>query len=216
MKNKTFSFINIAGLTIGITSFLLIALYIFDELTFDSFHKKADNIYRVVENKISAEGKKAKTTGAGYQVSEKAKADLPEIKDAVRLSIFGRANVAAIENNNVFYEDFILGSQSFLAVFDFPLLQGNRKTALTSPHSVIITEETAKKFFGTTNAEGKTLKVDRDSSVSFKVTGVLKNFPVNSSISFNLLFPNQALPMMSLKNLSVLTGVPAPFLLTFY
>ena len=67
MKNKVFSFINIFGLTIGLTSFLLIALYIFDELTSDAFHKNADNIYRVVEYKITPEGKEIKTAGAGYQ-----------------------------------------------------------------------------------------------------------------------------------------------------
>src|SRR5207248_681764 len=81
MKNKVFSFINIFGLTIGLISFLLIALYIFDELTFDAFHKNADNIYRVVEHKITPEGKEIRSAGAGYQVSEKSKANFPEIKD---------------------------------------------------------------------------------------------------------------------------------------
>ena len=119
MKNKIFSFINIIGLTIGLTSFLLIALYIFDELTFDRFHKNADNIYRVVESKTTAEGKETKIAGAGYQVSEKAKADFPEIKDAVRMVAFGRANVSAIENTNVFYEDFTIGNLGFLTTFDF-------------------------------------------------------------------------------------------------
>ena len=187
IKTKVLSFINILGLTISITSFLLIALYIFDELTFDAFHKNAANIYRVIESKTTAEGKKSKTTGTGYQVSEKGKADLPQIKDAARLAIFGRTNVEATENNKVFYEDFILGNPGFLTVFDFPLLQGDRKTALSAPHAVIVTEETAQKFFGTAKAEGKTLKLDRD-SIPFKITGVLKNFPANSSISFNLIF----------------------------
>src|SRR6187549_949348 len=85
-KNKTFSFINIIGLTIGLTSFLLIALYIFDELTFDRFHANANNIYRIVENKTYAGGKTTKTTGAGFLVSERAKTQLPEIKDAVRFA----------------------------------------------------------------------------------------------------------------------------------
>src|ERR1044072_9084421 len=92
-KHKTFSFINVIGLTIGLTSFLLIALYIFDELIFDRFHKNAGNIYRVVESKTSAEGKTAKTTGTGFQVSVRAKTDIPEVKDAARLAAFGRANV---------------------------------------------------------------------------------------------------------------------------
>ena len=186
-KNKTFSFINIIGLTIGLTSFLLIALYIFDELTFDRFHANADNIYRIVENKTYAEGKTTKTTGAGFLVSERAKAQLPEIKDAVRFAAFGRTNVASGDNKtNVFYEDYIVGNPGFLKVFSFPLLSGNRNTALSEPNTVIITEASAKKYFGTANVVGRLLFIDTD-SVPFKVTAVLKNFPANSSISFNLM-----------------------------
>lgn len=88
LKNKAFSFINLTGLTIGLTSFLLIALYVFDELTFDGFHKNADNIYRIVESRIFTGGKTTKTTGSGFQVSERGKESIPEIKNAARLSIF--------------------------------------------------------------------------------------------------------------------------------
>ena len=192
MKNKIFSFINIFGLTIGITSFLLIALYIFDELTFDRFHKNADNIYRVVEEKTTQEGKTAKIAGAGYLVSQKAKTDFPEVKDAARFVTFGRTNVSALENTNVFYEDFTIGNQGFLTIFDYKLLQGDRNTALTAPHSVIVTEETAKRLFNTINVMGKAIKVDRD-SLPFKITGVLKNFPANSHLSFNLLFSESSM-----------------------
>src|SRR5260221_11988623 len=85
MKNKIFSFINILGLTVGLTSFLLIALYIFDELTFDRFHKNANNIYRIVNDKTTPDGKETKIAGAGYQISARAKTDFPEVKDAARL-----------------------------------------------------------------------------------------------------------------------------------
>ena len=186
LKNKIFSAVNIIGLTIGLTSFLLIALYVFDELTFDSFHKNANDIYRLVNGKTSADGKETKIAAAGYQVSARAKTDIPGVKEVVRITVFGRNNVSAAENTNVFYEDFTIGSPGFLTVFDFKLLQGNRNTALTAPHSVIVTEETAKKFFGTADVLGKILKIDRD-SIPFKITGVLKNFPANSSLSFNLL-----------------------------
>jgi len=186
LKNKAFSFINLTGLTIGLTSFLLIALYVFDELTFDGFHKNADNIYRIVESRTFTGGKTTKTTGSGFQVSERGKESIPEIKNAARLSIFGRANVTSGDDKtNVFYEDYISASPGFLTVFSFPLLYGDRNSALTAPNSVIITEESAKKYFGTSNATGKLLFVDRD-SVPLKITGVLKDFPANSSISFNL------------------------------
>ncbi|MEP7376968.1 MAG: ABC transporter permease [Chitinophagaceae bacterium] len=191
-KNKTYSIINILGLTLGLVCFLLIALYVFDEMTFDGFHKSADNIYRLIDNRTTPEGTQTRIAGAGYQVSEKVKTDLPGVKDAVRLLTFGRANVAAVENTNVFYEPFRIGNPAFLTMFDFPLLRGDRKTALTDPHSVIITEETAQKFFKTNDVLGKALKVDRD-SVPFKITAILKNFPVNSHISFNVLFSESSM-----------------------
>src|SRR5215203_1068913 len=192
MKNKIFSFINIFGLTIGLTTFLLIALYIFDEFTFDRFHKNADTIYRVVENRITPEGKEIKNGGAGYQVSAKGKEDLPGIKNAARLLTFGRANVGNTQNTNVFYEDYTIGNPGVLSIFDFEVLQGDRTSALTAPHSAIVTEETAGKLFGSTNVLGKALKVNNDSSL-YKITAVLRNFPVNSHLSFNVLFSESSI-----------------------
>jgi len=191
-KNKTFSFINIFGLTIGLTSFLLISLYIFDELTFDRFHKNADNIYRLIEEKTSPEGKETKFAGAGYQVTEKTKTVFPEVREGVRLVTLSRINVSTIDDSQVFYEDFTLANQDFLSAFDFELLSGDPNSALTAPHSVIITEETAKKLFNTSDVLGKEIKVDRD-SIPFKVTGVLKNIPVNSHLKFNLLFSESSI-----------------------
>ena len=92
-KHKIFSFINMIGLTIGLTSFILIALYIFDELTFDRIHKKADDIYRVVESKTSAEGKTTRRSGVGFLVSTRAKTDFPEIRDVARISHFWRPDI---------------------------------------------------------------------------------------------------------------------------
>ncbi len=186
-KHKTFSFINIIGLTIGLTSFILIALFIFDELTFDRLHKNTDNIYRLVESNTSAEGKTVKKSGAGFQVSARAKTGFPEIQDVARISQFWRPKIRPGNNKaNVFHEDFIAANPGFLSVFSFPLIYGDRSSALTEPKSVILTEETAKKFFGIADAVGKILFFDND-SVPYKVTGVLKNIPANSSISFNLL-----------------------------
>ena len=197
IKNKTFSFINIFGLTIGITSFLLIALYVFDELTFDTFHKNTDNIYRVIDYKTSTTGKETKIAGAGYQVSAQAVEKLPQVKQAVRFVTLGRSNVGTVDNTKIFYEDFAVGTPEVLTVFDFNLKYGN-KNALDEPYSVIVTEETAKKIFGSTDVVGKVLKVDRD-SIPYKITGILKNFPSNSSISFDLLFSESSIASNSFK-----------------
>ncbi len=192
VSNRISSFINIFGLTVGLTCFLLISLYVFDELTFDRFHKNADDIFRVITHRTTPEGKEIKIAGAGYQVSENAKHDFPEIAETGRLISLGRTNVSAIGNSNVFYETYILGNEGFLKLFSFSFLKGDRTTALSLPHSVIITEETALKLFNSGDVTGKMIKIDRD-TVPFTITGVLENFPVNSHLSFNLLFSESSL-----------------------
>ena len=186
-KHKTFSFINTIGLTIGLSSFILIALFIFDELTFDRIHKHSDNIYRVVENSTSPEGKVTRRSATGLQVSARAKTGFPDIVDVARISRFWHPDIRTGANDaKVFHEDFIAANPGFLNVFSFPLIDGDRKSALTLPNSVILTEETARKFFNTSNVVGRLLFFDND-SVPYRVTGVLKKFPVNSSLSFNML-----------------------------
>src|SRR5688572_1487160 len=191
-RNKTYSFINIFGLTLGLTCFLLIALYVFDELTYDRFHAKADRIYRVIDEKTSPEGKESKTAAVGYQIAERAPADIPEVKLAARFTAFGRTNVADPLSTNTIHELFITANSDFLQVFDFTLLEGNRNTALTAPHSVILTEETAKRIYGVSSVVGRTLKAETD-SVPFIVTGILKDFPSNSHVSFNLIFSESSI-----------------------
>src|SRR5258706_10402261 len=138
-KHKTFSFINSIGLTIGLASFILIALFIFDELTFDRSHKNADNIYRVIESKTSAEGKTTPRSGTGFQVSARAKTGFPEIKDIARISHFWRPDIRTGDNKTtVFHEDYIAANPGFLNVFSFPLIYGDRNSALTAPKSVVL------------------------------------------------------------------------------
>lgn len=185
-KNRIYSFINIFGLTAGLSAFLLIALYIFDELTYDRFHKNGESIYRVLENKTSATGKESKVVSVAFNISERAKKDFPEVANATRFSMLGRVNVRNEENTNVFYESYFIADEPFLHVFGFPVLQGDAKTALKAPNSVIISEETAKKIFGQTNVVGKSLFTDRD-SLPNKITAVVK-IPANSHLTFNILF----------------------------
>ena len=198
IRNLFFSLINIFGLMIGLASFILISLYVFDEYTYDSFHKNADSIYRVVENRTSSEGNETKIAGAGYQISEKTKADVPGIIDAARMITFGRINVSDASKTNVFYEDYSLASPGFLTTFDFELAQGNKETALNDPFSIIITEETALKIFNTTEVMGKSMKIGDEPL--FTITGVLNNFPDNSSINFNLLLSESSITDSNWKN----------------
>jgi len=191
-RNKTYSFINIFGLTLGLICFLLIALYVFDELTYDSFHKNASNTYRVVETRVSPEGKESKIAAVGYKIAEQSLVSIPEVKKAARFTTFGRTNVSDPAVTNTFYESFSIANPEYLQVFDFKLIEGDRTTALTAPRSVILTEETAKKIFGVSSVVGRTLKTDTD-SLPYTITGILQNFPSNSHISFNLLFSESSI-----------------------
>lgn len=186
-KNKTYSFINILGLTLGLVCFLLISLYVFDELTYDSFHKNASNIYRVVETKVSPEGKESKVATTAYKIAEQSPVAIPEVKMAARFVSYGRMNVSDPASTNVFYETFSTANQEFLNVFDFKFIHGDRNTALKFPRSVLLTEDMAKKVYGVSSVVGRTFKADSD-SLPYTVTGVLQNFPSNSHISFNILF----------------------------
>jgi putative ABC transport system permease protein len=190
-KQKVFSLINLFGLTTGLACFLLIALYLFDELTYDAFHQNATSIYRVVETKTSTEGNEKKVVAVASNISEAARKQLPEVAKATRFSMVGRANISNEENEKVFYESFYLADASFFKVFDFPLLYGSKTNALSAPHTVVLTDETAEKLFGQKDAVGKVIHTDRD-SVPYKVTAVI-HVPKNSHLQFNLLFSESTL-----------------------
>ena len=185
LKQKAFSFINIFGLSVGLICFLLIALYLTDELTFDTFHTKAGSLYRVIETSTTPSGKETTATSVAYNVGAAAQKDLPGIAGSCFFSGGGRTNVWNDENKQVFYETFTYATASFFELFDFPVVQGNRQ-ALSAPHSVVVTEETALKYFGRKDVLGKTIRTEVD-SLPFTITAVI-NIPGNSHIKFNLLF----------------------------
>jgi putative ABC transport system permease protein len=182
-KSKLYTTLNVAGLTFGIGCFLLIGLYLFDELTFDEQHTKAGRIYRVIEHK-NTRGEVTTIAAAGYKLAEEAKKAIAEIENTTRISRMGRANLVNPENPVNFQETITSANESFLEIFDFPLILGDKKTALKEPNSIVITEELARRLFGQTQALGKTLQYSFMES-PLKVTGVLKNHPRNSSFDFN-------------------------------
>lgn len=186
-RQPGYSLLNITGLTFGMICFLLIALYVVDELSFDAFHTDADRIYRVIETKTSGDGKQTKTGTVAYNISAQGEKNFPQIVASTRAFGMGRANMLNPANNNVFYDDFWMGDNNFLQVFDFPLLEGDRATALQEPYSVIITSEIAKKLFGDQSAMEGLIQTERFPT-PFKVTSVLKEIPSNSHLQLRLLF----------------------------
>jgi len=186
LKHKGHSAINIAGLAVGMASFLLILLYVKDESSFDKFHQDYEQIYRVTELDYSETGEtKLANTYSG--IGPVLQNDFPEVETFVRLYITELSVSNVNGGSDKFMESaFAYADSSFWDVFGFELLRGNTETALSNPFSVVLTESMAVKYFGSSeDAMGETLKVDE--KFSYQVTGIVKDLPNNSHIQFDFL-----------------------------
>lgn len=187
MKNKAFSLINILGLTTGIMVCLMIFIYIQNEFSVDRFHKKGDHIYRVMRG-VSLNGKER---GVAYLSGPYAPALLNDFKNEISQAV--RVNptdaLVMINKKQSFHERRVYDVDSnFFSFFSFPLLQGNAATVLKDPGSVVLTESTAKKYFGSaTRAMGQVIELDKN--LPLKVTGIAKDVPSNSHLNFDLVVP---------------------------
>jgi putative ABC transport system permease protein len=182
-RNKLFSAINILGLSIGIALCFLIMLYVQDELSYDRFNKNADHIARIYF-KANINGGKISEAGIMAPVAATMKKDFPEVKEAARLVKIGSVKVTyadkTFKNDELAYAD-----PSLFSVFTLPFIEGDAKTALTQPHTLIITSKTAEKYFGKENPIGKTLGFN-DNKEIYKVTGVIDNIPSNAHFHFDM------------------------------
>ena len=191
-RQKGYSFINIAGLTLGLACCLIIMLYVRYEFSYDRFHQHADRIYRVVEDRTQPEGRTALSSASGF-VGPALVRDLPEILHAVR---FKKATMLMAFEEKRFQEDEIFFTDSTVfGVFSFPLLTGHPQTALTEPFSIVLTEETALRYFGQADPVGQTLMID--DRHPFRVTGVLRDIPANSHIRFDMLLSMSTMEAVS-------------------
>lgn len=185
-RNKIYSFINIAGLSIGLACAMLIMLYVKDEVSFDGFHHNVGHIYRIA-SKASRQGVERQSGHTGYLQGPRFAQNVPGIKSFVRVQS-GSEDIKTV--TEVQSQDLLYVDSSFFSVFSFPLLDGNANTCLTEPHSVVLSEDAAKKHFGTSQAVGKVMLLREDSVfVGYKVTAVAKRCPQNSSIRFEVLLP---------------------------
>lgn len=187
LKNKTFSLINIFGLAIGFTSFILIGLYVMDELSYDRFHEKADRIYRL-DVDIRFGGTDLKLASSADPAGAVMKKDYPEVEQYVRFYAnegpkFVKKGTEYIRENDVAYADSTL-----FDVFTLPVIAGNPKTALDQPNTMVISETAAKKYFGTTDVLGKRLEIGTDEKTQYSITAVIKDIPKNSHFYFDMLF----------------------------
>src|SRR5258706_7027082 len=184
-KNKTSSAINIFGLTIGMTSCLLIALYIQHELSYDNFEKKGNRITRVImDYKFDGGTEFKKGNFTSVRVATVFKRTFPEIESAIRMT--SSESVVEYKDKLFSEKNFMFADPSFFDLFTFKLLQGDPKNVLSAAHRVVVTESTSKKYFGKESPVGKALHVGND-SIPYQVTGVIQDCPSNSQIKFDFL-----------------------------
>ncbi|MFT3705389.1 MAG: ABC transporter permease [Agriterribacter sp.] len=190
-RNKAYSLINILGLSLGLACAMLIILYVKDEVSYDRFHKNVNSIYRIGMERLKPDGSTDGTNGiTGYFQGPKFSANIPEIKAFVRLQS-DRKDIKT--GNEVKSQDVHLVDSNFLSVFSFPLVSGSIQNALSRSNDIVISEDMAKKQFGTTDAVGKIImmKEQGDQFSPYVVTAVTKRCPQNSSIKFDVLLPMQ-------------------------
>ena len=186
-KNKTFSFINIAGLAIGLSCFLLIALYVLDELSFDKYNANADRTYRI-NSDIRFGGADLHMPVTSDMMGQLLKKDYPQVEQYTRIYTFNGDKLIKKGNDYINEEHVAHADSTFFDVFTLPAIEGDTRTALNEPNTVVITESMAKKYFSTTQALGKNLEVKDEKNPLYKVTAVIKEFPENSHFHFDFIF----------------------------
>ena len=199
-RNKSYTLINIAGLAVGIAACLLIFLVIRFETSFDNFHPGKAHIYRIAsvyneQNEISYAG------GSSFAVGPALRLDFPQVKVA---SIFksGNDQISFETGDQIkkFPADVYYTEPEFFKMFDFPLLAGDSKSALSKPATAILTQEVAEKFFGNwQNAIGQTIKYNNDNQQVYLITGILKNIPANTDFPLGVVVSYSTLQTMAIK-----------------
>ncbi|RRB18404.1 FtsX-like permease family protein [Larkinella knui] len=186
LKNRFYSLINMTGLTVGLAVGMLILLWVQDELSFDRFHSKADQIYRL-ENRVGTGSSQQIWTTTVAPIAEMGKKELPEIKDAVRVTdgnlyaLFKYKEKTFAEDHSAFVDP------SLFTLFDFKLIKGNPAKPFPDDQSIVLTETTARRYFGTDEPIGKVITAD--GKTSFTVSGIIHDFPKNSSFKGDLFLP---------------------------
>jgi len=185
-KNKVYSAINIAGLAIGIAACIMIMLFVLYERSFDNLHTK--NIYRLNEvQKFPGMVASQKVGLSMFPMGPTLKNEFPEVKNFTRVRWQEKYQLTFGEKRIYLPHTYFVDS-TFLKIFDYPLIKGNRATVLEKPHSAILTEATAQKLFGNNDPMGKTITHYAGDTTSFVVTGIMKDIPQNSQQQFDALF----------------------------
>lgn len=191
IKNKGIFSINVLGLALGIASCLIITLFVADELSYDRFNKKADEIVRIVF-RAKINGEEIKEGVVMAPVGETLKQEFPEVLDATRMRRMGTPKISS-ENESFRNGSFAFVDPNFFSIFTLPIIKGNAVTPLAQPNTLVITQETAFKYFGNTDPIGKILHLEGQVE-PFVVTAIIEKVPENSHFHFDLFAAMGGLP----------------------
>lgn len=183
-KYKFFSFINIAGLTIGMACCLLLFVYVVDELSYDTFHWEHEKVYRIgLKGRIG--GQELMTSNSSLPVGPTMQAEIPGVESVMRLMYASAAAGYPMRNGEKLFteERIVIADSNFFTFFSFRLREGDPRTALNEPNTIVLTEALARKYFGTVDCLGQTLVVGNDRK-AVKVTGIAEEAPSNSHFSY--------------------------------
>ena len=192
-KNKTFSFINVFGLATGIACSLLIFLFVRDELSYDRFHKDAQNIYRVVKDFVNDDGSRLPDATTPPAVAPAMQREMPEVENITRVfPSWGRDFLIKYGDKKLIEQNLYRVDSSFFDVFTFPFIKGDPKNSFKNIKSIVLTKTTAKRYFGNDDPIGKILSVDDLGDMM--VSGVIKDVPSNSHFHFDFLISVRTFP----------------------
>jgi putative ABC transport system permease protein len=193
LRDKSYTVLNIVGLTIGIACSALIFLFVFDELTYDRSHEKSANLYRLnAAYHLPNNGGFEQWAASGSAVAEILTKDFPEVKQAVRVRKLADIMMQKASSDERFYETVFAADSNFFDVFTFHFLAGNPQNALLDQHSIVVTERMAQKYFSTTDAVGKSIYLPKDST-ELKITGVIENYPPNTHLKTDMIISIETL-----------------------
>jgi putative ABC transport system permease protein len=187
IKNRTFSIINIAGLAIGLCCFLLITMYVVDELSYDRYNEKADRIYRV-NSDIRFGGNDMPLAVCSDPMGATLKKDYPQVEQYARVYASSGSKTIRKGTEWLTENDVANVDSTFFDVFTLPAIGGDTRTALNEPNTVVISRSTALKYFGNVNVVGKMLETNESKNNLYKITAVIKDIPRNSHFHFDFLF----------------------------
>jgi putative ABC transport system permease protein len=195
-RNRTYSTINLAGLTLGLVCSMLIFQYVIFENSADSFHAKYDRLYRIVLKRVASGGTAETLAQTFLGAGESFKADIPDVENFVRIraDFFqeGPTISHTYSNEKIGLKDIrsIIVDSTFFKVFSFPLVKGDKNTALILPNSILLTESVAQRLFGKEDPIGKVIEYSLNQGPqSLQVSGILKDVPANSHIQFDVVVP---------------------------